>query len=101
MRSWRSAVVIATAVIALTAVNMSIAQKARLLAEGRVVLLELAPVDPRSLMQGDYMDLRFRVADDAAAAVSALGKDGALIVTVDDLGVGRFERIDDGRPLGA
>ena len=32
---------------------------------GRVVLLELAPVDPRSLMQGDYMALRFKVADDA------------------------------------
>lgn len=31
----------------------------RVLAEGRVVLVELAPVDPRSLMQGDYMALRF------------------------------------------
>lgn len=29
------------------------------LASGRVVLAELAPVDPRSLMQGDYMALRF------------------------------------------
>ena len=25
----------------------------RILADGRVVLLELAPIDPRSLMQGD------------------------------------------------
>jgi len=29
------------------------------LASGRIVLAELAPVDPRSLMQGDYMALRF------------------------------------------
>ena len=31
----------------------------RVLAAGRIVLIELAPVDPRSLMQGDYMALRF------------------------------------------
>lgn len=29
------------------------------LAEGKIVTLELAPVDPRSLMQGDYMALAF------------------------------------------
>ncbi|HHW63923.1 MAG TPA: DUF4401 domain-containing protein [Rhodocyclaceae bacterium] len=35
----------------------------RVLDEGRVVLFELAPVDPRSLMQGDYMALRFAIDD--------------------------------------
>ena len=33
----------------------------RTLRDGQWVLLELAPVDPRSLMQGDYMALRFAV----------------------------------------
>lgn len=33
----------------------------RTLRDGQLVLLELAPVDPRSLMQGDYMALRFAV----------------------------------------
>jgi uncharacterized membrane-anchored protein len=32
----------------------------RTLRSGRIVLVELAPVDPRSLMQGDYMALRFQ-----------------------------------------
>ena len=31
----------------------------RTLRDGQLVLLELTPVDPRSLMQGDYMALRF------------------------------------------
>lgn len=31
------------------------------LVDGRIVLFELAPVDPRSLMQGDYMALAFAV----------------------------------------
>lgn len=33
----------------------------RTLKDGQLILLELAPVDPRSLMQGDYMALRFAV----------------------------------------
>lgn len=39
----------------------------RTLREGDVVLLQLAPVDPRSLMQGDYMALRFALDDDIVA----------------------------------
>ena len=33
----------------------------RTLSNGKIVLLELVPVDPRSLMQGDYMALRFAI----------------------------------------
>lgn len=40
---------------------MIVSQHEATLARGEVVLLELAPVDPRSLMQGDYMALRFAV----------------------------------------
>lgn len=35
--------------------------KEKLLAEGQSVVLKLAPVDPRALMQGDYMALSFEV----------------------------------------
>jgi len=42
-------------------VNFSIYQKEHILRHGQPVLLELAPVDPRSLMQGDYMRLRFDI----------------------------------------
>jgi len=44
-------------------VNWSIFSKEHHLSEGAVVLIKLAPVDPRSLMQGDYMTLRFNLAD--------------------------------------
>lgn len=40
---------------------MVVRQHEATLAHGEVVLLELAPVDPRSLLQGDYMALRFAV----------------------------------------
>ena len=50
----------------------AIRDKEAILAQGRVLRLELAPVDPRSLMQGDYMALRFAI-DNALPAPHALG----------------------------
>ncbi|HJV61235.1 MAG TPA: GDYXXLXY domain-containing protein, partial [Albitalea sp.] len=50
-----------SAVAALVVANAGIWQKERLIAEGQPVFVELAPVDPRSLMQGDYMALNFRL----------------------------------------
>jgi uncharacterized membrane-anchored protein len=45
----------------LIAINLSIYQKEQHRKKGENLYLELAPVDPRSLMQGDYMALRFKV----------------------------------------
>ncbi len=41
-------------------------QKERLLARGDRVFMKLAPVDPRSLIQGDYMALRYALSIDLA-----------------------------------
>ena len=54
------------ALLVLGAVNVSIVGKERIERDGDVVYLALAPVDPRSLMQGDYMALRFALADELA-----------------------------------
>lgn len=48
--------------LVLGAVGSAIAKKERIRSEGTVVYLRLAPIDPRSLMQGDYMALRFALA---------------------------------------
>ena len=60
-------------VLVLGAVNWSIFAKERIKTNGERIFLALAPVDPRSLMQGDYMALRFEIADriDAKASGSA------------------------------
>lgn len=89
-------------VLVLAAVNCSIYQREQLLAQGRVVLLELAPVDPRSLMQGDYMALRFKIANDAFPRADWKQlKDGQIVVVLDEHDVGSFQRIADGKPLAA
>ena len=46
-------------VIALGLANADIWRKEMVIAKGERILVPLAPVDPRSLMQGDYMQLRF------------------------------------------
>lgn len=97
----RKLIAIAAGVLVLVAVNWTILGRERLLESGQVVLLELAPVDPRSLMQGDYMALRFKAADQAFGRNpgKAGAEDGYIIVLVGEHGVGTFARRDGGEPL--
>ncbi|MGO3889890.1 MAG: GDYXXLXY domain-containing protein [Paenalcaligenes sp.] len=59
-------VILAGLVLVLGLANYNIWNKERILSDGKAVVLALAPVDPRSLMQGDYMSLDFQVARDAS-----------------------------------
>ena len=94
----RKALVLLAGLVALALVDWTIAARERLVTEGRVVLLELAPVDPRSLMQGDYMALRFRIAD-VLTRDGAVPADGRLVVAVGPGDVATFRRLDDDSPL--
>lgn len=91
----RLMIVAALAILAI--INAGIATKERLLSDGRVLFLELAPVDPRSLMQGDYMALRFALANKVSRM--ATNQNGKMVVTADQRGVALFQRLDDGTPL--
>jgi uncharacterized membrane-anchored protein len=93
----RKLLAIGAGVLFLAVLNGVIYSREQLLASGRVVLLELAPVDPRSLMQGDYMALRFGTADIISREKGLA--DGRLIVRLDERGVGQFVRRDNGEPL--
>jgi len=86
--------------VVLAVVNFQILAKQRVLDDGRTVLLALRPVDPRSLMQGDYMALRYA---EALVPVSkeAPAIDGRVVVALDRDGVASFRRFDDGRALAA
>jgi uncharacterized membrane-anchored protein len=91
-------------------VNWQIATKERLRTGGQTVYLELAPVDPRSLMQGDYMALDFVLARQIHGAVNPGTEpkpepeaEGTLvaILQLDARRVGSFSRLDNGGPLKA
>lgn len=65
-----------------------------------VVYLKLAPVDPRSLMQGDYMVLRYAIAQ-KIRQVNADGMGGRAIIRLDASRIATFDRVDDGSDLAA
>jgi uncharacterized membrane-anchored protein len=92
----RKAIAIIAGILVLAFVDYGIAARERVVTQGRVLLLELTPVDPRSLMQGDYMALRFVVARGVSRSAAA---DGRIVLAVDNDGVARFRRLDDGAPL--
>ena len=78
------------ALLVLGALNFAIVGKERIKRSGEVVYLPLAPVDPRSLIQGDYMALRFAMArdierrDEADKRATSEGQVAFAAVTLDD-----------------
>jgi uncharacterized membrane-anchored protein len=96
----RRILLLITFLLILCAVNYTIYQRELLLNEDRVVLLELVPVDPRSLMQGDYMALRFKVANQAFnQGTQELSEDGHLVLSLDERNVASFNRFADSSAL--
>lgn len=91
---------IAGALLVFGAVNWQIAGKERLRAAGQVMFLDLAPRDPRSLMQGDYMALNFRLAAEIGRRTQN-EPDGTrvAVVRLDAQRVATFVRLDAGSPL--
>jgi uncharacterized membrane-anchored protein len=80
------ALILVAALVVLVAVNGSILAKERLKTHGQRIYLELAPVDPRSLMQGDYLALRFRIAQDLSTDAS-----GSAALRIDERGVATLD----------
>jgi uncharacterized membrane-anchored protein len=76
-----------------------IALKEQVLQGGQLVLLELAPVDPRSLIQGDYMRLNYAINNELRGNES-WPQDGHVVVKLDENQVAKFVRRDAGESLG-
>jgi uncharacterized membrane-anchored protein len=79
------------AALVLVVTNILIFQKERLLASPQSILLELTPVDPRSMIQGDYMALAYAIA--RAAPAQDVPADGHLVVAVGADNVARYLRL--------
>jgi uncharacterized membrane-anchored protein len=80
--------------------NWDIAQKRTIVAEGQILLLELRPVDPRSMLQGDYMALALaKEAMPETTTIERLPYRGTVVLLLDENRIGRFARLDDGAPL--
>lgn len=85
MKKYSWIIILANLLLFLGYFNYSVVQKEELLEEGTLVFMELAPVDPRSLMQGDYMDLRYKLPSEMA--LDSVPKRGYCALEPDGSGV--------------
>lgn len=95
----RARVIFGGLLLVVLALVVLVVRKEQVLTHGTPLLLELAPVDPRSLMQGDYMVLDYAVSRELGWSHSS--EEGRLVLRLDEQGVGRFVRKHEpGIPLG-
>ena len=96
-RPWQVALAV------LVVANVGIWQKESLIERGQPVYVELAPVDPRSLMQGDFMQLNYRLPASVTRELGGLlGSDRPRVVARrDERGVATVLRLDTGAPLAS
>ncbi|GIU52383.1 membrane protein [Shewanella sairae] len=88
-------VVIARLLAVLGVVNWDIYQKEQHLAQGKIVRLALAPVDPRSLMQGDYMVLNYELAAQVNPLITEGANNGIITVALDKNQVASLVSVDE------
>lgn len=80
--------------------NVAIHQKEQIRRDGETVFLELAPVDPRSLMQGDYMRLSYAIEGQIPRDTRSYRRQrGQVVITVDENSVAQFVRMHKGERL--
>lgn len=93
MKKYKKAIIFVNLIVLLVFFNNSLLKKENLLSEGELILLELAPVDPRSLMQGDYMRLRYAISRNVNS--DSIPKRGFCVVKLDDKGVAQKVRLQE------
>ncbi|EGV42215.1 hypothetical protein BZARG_393 [Bizionia argentinensis JUB59] len=95
MKKFKWTIILANLIVLLLLFNNSVAQKESLISDGKLILLDLAPVDPRSLMQGDYMTLRYEISENAN--YDSIAKRGFCVVKLKENGVAKKVRFQAGK----
>jgi len=98
VKKYKWIIIVVNLMLLLIYFNLSVVKKEELLSDGQLVLLALAPVDPRSLMQGDFMALRYKISEDIPEDIP---KRGYCVIRLDSYGIAdkiRFQK--NSLPLG-
>ena len=95
MKKYKWIIILINLILLLGLFNNSILQKEELLTDGQLILLELAPVDPRSLMQGDYMNLSYAISDNVNS--DSISKRGFCVVKLEENSIAKKVRIQENK----
>ncbi len=93
MKKYKWIFILANLILLLVYMTNSVFQKEELLSDDQLILLELAPVDPRSLIQGDYMRLNYAISN--TTRNDSISKRGFCVVALDSIGVAKKVRIQE------
>ncbi len=74
---------------------MMIVERERILAEGRTIVLATAPIDPRSLLSGDYVTLRYEISFFSYEQIQSMQYDYIDAVASGDPVYVAFEEIEN------
>lgn len=91
MKKYKTAIILLNLLLLILYFNYSVVKKEDILKKGQLVLLKLAPVDPRSLMQGDYMDLSYEIVQNVGNENKS--KRGYYVVNLDSNGLAQRVRL--------
>lgn len=94
MKKYSRILIIVNLLLLLGYFNWSVFKKEQTLKDGQLVLLELAPVDPRSLMQGDYMRLNYKESASDLKDEKTTSR-GYAILSTDSNQVGKIIRLQE------
>ena len=103
----RMKLTLALGLLVLAVLNFWVYRKELFLQTAEEVYFELAPLDPRSLMQGDYVRLNYKLLGDLhrdfdrirSAGETEIPESGKVILRLDDRRVASFKGLWDGGPL--
>ena len=93
MKKYSRILIIANLILLLGYFNWSVYKKEQTLKDGQLILLQLAPVDPRSLMQGDYMRLNQEAS--SAPVDEQTATRGYAVLRTDSNQVGEIVRLQN------
>ena len=110
----RMKLTLALGLVVLAVLNFWIYTNERFIETGEEVYFELVPVDPRSLLQGDYMRLNYKIVNNLRAAIripatvdepplnaEEIPREGKIVVRIDEKRVASYQRIwEPGESLG-
>ncbi|MBD0405184.1 GDYXXLXY domain-containing protein [Flammeovirga sp. EKP202] len=82
MKKYKRLIIAFNCLIVLMVFNYSIYKNEQLLDDSSIVFFELAPVDPRSLMQGDYMVLDYK--NSRTNSSDSIASRGYLVFNLDE-----------------
>lgn len=117
----RKGIIIVTLAVFLIGFTWSVKQKEQQMENGEMVIVALAPRDPRALLLGDYMALNFAINSDIDKALSEkyldgknarwrtqdssirkkLPRDGIVVVRLDANSLAEFVRLEDNQNPGS